>query len=68
LENLFVASVIQNKEEKEKYRWQAAIAVIGNLITGSVFGWVFRRRGLLIAIMSHISFDLIFQAIGTPYS
>ena len=44
------------------------ITMIGNLITGSTFGWIFWKRGLLIAIISHISFDLVFHVIGTPYT
>lgn len=42
--------------------------MIGNLITGSMFGWIFWKRGLLIAIISHIVFDLVFHVIGTPYA
>jgi len=44
------------------------VTMIGNLITGSVFGWIFWKRGLLIAILSHIVQDLVFHVIGTPYS
>lgn len=35
-----------------------------NLITGSTFGWIFWKRGLLVVIMVHIAFDLVFQVIG----
>lgn len=45
-----------------------SVTMIGNLITGSVFGWIFWKRGLLIAIVSHIVFDLVFHLIGTPYA
>ena len=41
------------------------VTMIGNLITGSTFGWIFWKRGLLIAIISHIAFDLVFHVIGT---
>ncbi len=45
-----------------------AVTMIGNLITGSIFGWIFWKRGLLIAIISHIAFDLVFHVVGTPYA
>ena len=45
-----------------------SITMIGNLITGSTFGWIFWKRGLLIAIIAHIAFDLVFHVIGTPYT
>jgi len=44
------------------------VTMIGNLITGSTFGWIFWKRGLLIAIISHIAFDLVFHVIGNPYT
>lgn len=44
------------------------VTMIGNLITGSTFGWIFWKRGLLIAIISHIAFDIVFHVIGTPYA
>lgn len=44
------------------------VTMIGNLITGTTFGWIFWKRGLLIAILSHIVFDLVFHVIGTPYT
>ena len=44
------------------------VSMIGNLITGCTFGWIFWKRGLLVAILSHIVFDLVFHVIGTPYS
>lgn len=44
------------------------VTMIGNLITGSTFGWIFWKRGLLVAIISHIAFDLVFHVIGTPYT
>jgi membrane protease YdiL (CAAX protease family) len=45
-----------------------SVTMIGNLITGSTFGWIFWKRGLLVAIISHIAFDLVFHVIGTPYT
>ena len=45
-----------------------AVTMLGNLITGSTFGWIFWKRGLLVAILSHIVFDLVFHVIGSPYS
>lgn len=44
------------------------VTMIGNLITGSTFGWIFWKRGLLVAIISHIAFDLVFHVIGTPFT
>ena len=44
------------------------VTMIGNLITGTTFGWIFWKRGLLVAIISHIAFDLVFHVIGTPYT
>ncbi|TNE70749.1 CPBP family intramembrane metalloprotease [bacterium] len=44
-----------------------SVTMIGNVITGSTFGWIFWKRGLLIAIIAHIAFDLVFHVIGTPY-
>ena len=44
------------------------VTMVGNLITGSTFGWIFWKRGLLVAITSHITFDLVFHVIGTPFT
>ncbi|WP_412071626.1 CPBP family intramembrane glutamic endopeptidase [Reichenbachiella sp.] len=44
------------------------VSMIGNLITGTTFGWIFWKRGLLVAILSHIAFDLVFHVLGTPYA
>ena len=44
------------------------VTMVGNLITGSTFGWIFWKRGLLVAIISHIAFDLVFHVIGTPFT
>ena len=44
------------------------VTMTGNLITGSTFGWIFWRRGLLVAILSHILCDLVFHVIGSPYT
>ena len=43
------------------------VTMVGNLITGSVFGWIFWKRGLLVAILSHSISDIVFHVIGTPY-
>lgn len=45
-----------------------AITMIGNLVTGTTFGWIFWRRGLLVAMASHIAFDLVFHVFGSPYA
>ena len=44
------------------------VTMVGNLITGTTFGWIFWKRGLLIAILSHVAFDLVFHVLGSPYS
>ncbi|SDS39328.1 CPBP family intramembrane glutamic endopeptidase [Winogradskyella sediminis] len=41
--------------------------MIGNFITGSFFGWVYWRRGLLVAIIVHVVWDLVFHVVGSPY-
>ncbi|WGF91685.1 CPBP family intramembrane glutamic endopeptidase [Aequorivita marisscotiae] len=41
--------------------------MIGNLITGSFFGWVYWKRGLIVAIIVHIVWDLVFHVVGSPY-
>ncbi|MDX1768049.1 MAG: CPBP family intramembrane glutamic endopeptidase [Arenibacter troitsensis] len=56
-----------SKNFVEPTPFSIGITVIGNLITGSTFGWIFWKRGLLIAILSHITFDLVFHVIGTPF-
>ncbi|NRA50659.1 MAG: CPBP family intramembrane metalloprotease [Phaeodactylibacter sp.] len=43
------------------------VTMVGNFITGSTFGWIFWKRGLLVAILSHITFDLVFHVLGNPY-
>tara|TARA_R110001592_G_scaffold350912_3_gene647635 strand:+ start:618 stop:1142 length:525 start_codon:yes stop_codon:yes gene_type:complete len=44
------------------------VKMIGNLITGATFAWIFWKRGLLVAIIAHTTFDLVFHVIGTPYT
>ena len=44
-----------------------SVTMIGNLITGTTFGWIFWKRGLLVAIVSHIVFDITFHVIGSPF-
>jgi len=43
------------------------VTMVGNLITGSIFGWIFWKRGLLVAILCHIISDLVFHVLGNPY-
>ncbi len=35
--------------------------VIGNIITGTTFGWIFWRYGLLMAMLANFCFDIVFQ-------
>ncbi|MFV9552379.1 lysostaphin resistance A-like protein [Algibacter sp. PT7-4] len=44
------------------------VTMVGNLITGITFGWVFWKRGLLVAIACHVIFDLVFHVIGSPFN
>ena len=41
--------------------------VIGNIITGTTFGWIFWRYGLLMAMLAHICFDIVFHVIASPF-
>lgn len=41
--------------------------MIGNFITGSFFGWVYWKRGLLAAVIVHVVWDLTFHIVGSPY-
>ncbi|MFT7613531.1 MAG: membrane protease YdiL (CAAX protease family) [Parvicellaceae bacterium] len=43
------------------------VTMIGNLMTDTTFGWIFWKRGLLVAIVSHIAFDITFHVIGSPF-
>jgi membrane protease YdiL (CAAX protease family) len=42
-------------------------AIIGNFMTGITFGCIFWKRGLLVATVSHIAFDITFHVIGSPF-
>lgn len=44
MKSLFASSIIQNKEEKEKYRWQVAITVLVLFIFGSLINIPFSRE------------------------
>jgi hypothetical protein len=41
--------------------------VIGNTITGTTFGWIFWRYGLLMAMLAHFCFDIVFHVIASPF-
>ena len=41
--------------------------VMGNVVTGVTFGWVFWRYGLIMAMLAHFSFDVVFHVLGTPF-
>jgi membrane protease YdiL (CAAX protease family) len=43
------------------------VTMIGNFMTGTTFGWIFWKRGLLVAILAHIAFDITFHVIGSPF-
>jgi membrane protease YdiL (CAAX protease family) len=57
-----------SKNFVELKAFSIAVTMIGNLITGITFGYIFWRKGLLIAILSHIVFDLVFHVVGSPYA
>ncbi|WP_158655193.1 CPBP family intramembrane glutamic endopeptidase [Flavivirga eckloniae] len=44
------------------------ITMIGNLITGCTFGWVYWKWGLLNAMLSHFVFDIFFHVVGSPFA
>ena len=44
------------------------VNIVGNLITGSTFGWIYWKKGLLTAITAHVAFDLVFHVVGSPYN
>lgn len=41
--------------------------VIGNVVTGTTFGWIFWRYGLIMAMIAHFTFDIVFHVIGSPF-
>lgn len=41
--------------------------VLGNVITGTTFGWLFWRYGLMMAMLAHFIFDVVFHVLGTPF-
>jgi len=41
--------------------------VLGNVITGTTFGWIFWRYGLIMAMIAHFIFDVVFHVIGSPF-
>lgn len=45
----------------------ASSTILGNLITGAFFGWVYWKHGLLAAIIVHVAWDLVFHVVGSPY-
>ena len=57
-----------SKNFVELIPFTVAVTLIGNFITGSLFGWIFWKQGLLVAILSHIVFDLVFHVLGSPYA
>jgi membrane protease YdiL (CAAX protease family) len=57
-----------SKNFVELSTFTVSVTMIGNFITGSTFGWIYWKRGLLIAILCHILSDLVFHVLGTPYS
>lgn len=57
-----------SKNFVELTTFTVGVTLVGNLITGITFGYIYWRKGLLIAILSHIVFDLIFHVVGSPYA
>lgn len=37
--------------------------ILGNVLVGTLYGWCFWKRGLLIAIMSHFTVDLVLHVL-----
>jgi Type II CAAX prenyl endopeptidase Rce1-like len=44
------------------------VVMIGNGVPGVVFGWLFRRFGLVAAMVAHFSADVVLHAIGPMIS
>lgn len=44
-----------------------SVTMIGNLITGTTFGYIFWRWGLVNAMLAHFVFDIVFHVIGSPF-
>ena len=40
------------------------VVMIGNGVPGVIFGWLFRRFGLITAIVAHFSADVVLHVIG----
>ena len=40
------------------------VVMIGNGVPGVIFGWLFRRFGLITAMVAHFSADVVLHVIG----
>ena len=38
--------------------------MIGNGVPGIIFGWLFRRFGLITAMVAHFSADVVLHVVG----
>lgn len=41
--------------------------ILGNVITGTTFGWIFWRYGLIMAMIVHFISDVVLHVIGSPF-
>ena len=41
--------------------------ILGNVITGTTFGWIFWRYGLVMAMLVHFISDIVLHVIGSPF-
>ncbi len=41
--------------------------ILGNVITGTTFGWIFWRYGLIMAMLVHFISDVVLHVIGSPF-
>ncbi len=41
-----------------------AVVMIGNGVPGVIFGWLFRRFGIITAMVAHFSADVVLHVIG----
>jgi hypothetical protein len=46
------------------YHFGDLVVIIDNGVAGVIFGWLFRRLGLIAAMVAHFSADVVLHVIG----
>ena len=46
------------------FKLMVLVVMVGNGVPGVIFGWLFRRFGLITAMVAHFSADVILHVIG----